>query len=317
MAAVTVKETPARGAVVQPARTVGARSRRVLTPYAFLVPALLAIGAIIVYPIYFNIQLSLTDTKLRANVLGDFVGIENYQRILGDEDFWRALQASASFTIPSVVVSFLLGFAIALVLNEIGRARPVFMALLLIPWVISPVITAYAWRFLFSDEFGLINQVLLDLGIIERNVAWLARPETAVPAVVVASIWRFVPYMMISMLAGLQAIPRELYEAAEVDGAGAWSKFRHITVSELRYIIGVVLMFALIWAFNDFTLPYVMTQGGGSEATRVLPILVWRTAFEALRLGRGAAYAMVILLLLLFFSIVYVQRLLREEKATA
>src|SRR3712207_5879111 len=127
----------------------------------------------------------------------------------------------------------------------------------------------------------------MDLNLIDRNVAWLARPETAVPAVVVASVWRFVPYMMISMLAGLQSIPRELYEAAEVDGASGWSKFRDITVSELRYIIGVVLMFAMIWSFNDFTLPYVMTQGGGSEATRVLPILVYRTAFDALRLGRG------------------------------
>jgi multiple sugar transport system permease protein len=316
MAVVTTGDAQSRATVARPSRRA-VLARRWLTPYAFLFPALLALGAVILYPIYFNVRLSLTDTRLRANVLGDFVGLANYERILTDEDFWLALRASANFTIPSVLVSFVLGFAVALLLNEIGKARPIFMALLLIPWVISPVITAYAWRFLFNDEFGLINRLLTDLHLIDRNVAWLARPETAVPAVVVASVWRFVPYMMIMMLAGLQSIPRELYEAAEVDGAGAWSKFRHVTVSELRYIIGVVLMFALIWSFNDFTLPYVMTQGGGSEATRVLPILVYRTAFEALRLGRGAAIAMAILLILLFFSVVYVQRLLREEKVTA
>lgn len=317
MSAVTTRDAETRALAAQPSRSRVVVAQRLLTPYAFLFPAMLALSAVILYPIYFNVRLSLTNTRLRANELGDFVGLQNYERILSSQDFWAALRASANFTIPSVVFSFIIGFAIALLLNEVGRARPLFMALLLIPWVISPVITAYAWRWLFNDEFGLINRVLMDLGIIDRNVAWLARPNTAVPAVVIASVWRFVPYMMIMMLAGLQSIPRELYEAAEVDGAGTWSKFRHITVSELRYIIGVVLMFALIWSFNDFTLPYVMTQGGGSEATRVLPILVYRTAFEALRLGRGAAIAMVILLILLCFSIIYVQRLMREEKVKA
>jgi multiple sugar transport system permease protein len=317
VATVTTRDMQGSAGVVVPTRSASAIARRRLTPYAFLLPAMLALGAVILYPIYFNIRLSLTNTKLRADRLGDYIGLKNYEHIIHDQDFWLALKASANFTIPSVLVSFAFGFAIALILNEIGRARPIFMSLLLIPWVISPVITAYAWRFLFNDEFGLINKMLMDLGLIDRNVAWLARPNTAVPAVVVASIWRFVPYMMVMMLAGLQSIPRELYEAAEVDGAGAWSKFRNITLSEMRYIIGVVLMFALIWSFNDFSLPYVMTQGGGSEATRVLPILVYRTAFEALRLGRGAAMAMAVLLILLFFSVIYVQSLLHEEKVKA
>src|SRR3712207_147039 len=123
-------------------------------------------------------------------------------------------------------------------MNEVGRARPVFLALLLIPWVISPVVTGYSWRWLFNDEFGLLNELLKDLGVIDGNVAWLAKPGTAMAAVIVASVWRFVPYMMVTMLAGLQSVPRELYEAAEVDGASAWSKFVNITVSELRYIIG-------------------------------------------------------------------------------
>jgi multiple sugar transport system permease protein len=317
MAAGTIRDSQARTEFASPGRHTTVLARRYLTPYAFLLPSLLVIGAIILYPIYFNVRLSLTDTRMRANDLGDYIGLGNYDRILHSDDFWLALQASAKFTIPSVAISFVLGLGIALLLNEIGRARSFLMALLLIPWVISPIITAYAWRFLFNDEFGLINEVLKDLHLIDRNVAWLARPETAVPAVVVASVWRFVPYMMVMMLAGLQSVPKELYEAAEVDGAGPWSKFVNITLSELRYIVGVVLMFALIWSFNDFSLPYVMTQGGGSDATRVLPIVVYQTAFEALRLGRGSAMAMAVLLILLFFNVLYVQRLLRAEKVKA
>jgi ABC-type sugar transport system permease subunit len=146
-------------------------------------------------------------------------------------------------------------------------------------------------------------------------VTWLAKPDTAFAAVIIASVWRFVPYMMVTLLAGLQSIPRELYEAAEVDGASAWSKFVNITVSEMRYIMGVVFLFSLIWSFNDFALPYIMTQGGPAKATTVLPILLYRIAFEALRFGRGAALAMIIMGILLVISIVYVYRLLREERA--
>jgi multiple sugar transport system permease protein len=219
-----------------------------------------------------------------------------------------------TFTVISVLVAFLLGFAVALIMNEVRRARPVFLALLLMPWVISPIITGYSWRWLFDDQFGLVNKLLVDLHLIDGNVAWLAKPRTAMAAIIVASVWRFVPYMMVTMLAGLQSVPRELYEAAEVDGAGAWSKFVNITISELRYIIGVVVLFSMIWSFNDFALPYIMTEGGPARATTGLPILVYRIAFEALRFGRGAALAMIIMLILLVFSVAYALRLLREQR---
>jgi multiple sugar transport system permease protein len=313
----TVPTTGPVTGISQPTRRRLSVSWHRQTPYLFLAPAMIVLVVIILYPMLFNAQLSVHNTRLVSVGLGDFVGLDNYRRILRDEDFWHSLRVSVTFTVLSVVFSFVIGFAIALVMNEVGRVRSLFLGLLLIPWVISPVITAYSWRWLFNDEFGLVNVVLKELGLIDRNITWLAKPGTAVFAVVVASVWRFVPYMMIMMLAGLQSIPRDLYEAAEVDGAGAWSKFIHITLSELRYIIGVVVMFALIWSFNDFTLPFIMTQGGPSDATNVLPIMVYRTAFDALRFGRGAALAMVILLILLVFSVTYALRLLREEKGTA
>ena len=286
------------------------------TPYLFLAPVLLTLAAVVLYPILFNFWLSLHETRLIAADLGPTVWLENYQKILRDDDFWNALRVSLTFTFASVVFAFVIGFALALIMNEVGRARPVFMALLLVPWIISPVVIGYSWRWLFNDQFGLINKVLLDLGLIERNVTWLAKPDLALGAVIVANVWRFVPYMMIMLLAGLQSIPTELYEAAEVDGATMWQKFVSITVSELRYIIGVVSLFSIIWSFNDFAIPFIMTEGGPSDATTVLPILVYRTAFDALRMGRGAALAVIILLILLIFSVVYVRRLLRPEAAS-
>jgi ABC-type sugar transport system permease subunit len=281
----------------------------------FLAPVLLVLGTIILYPILFNLQISLYNVRRVDQPFGDFLGLENYRWVLRNDDFLNSLRVSFTFTVVSVVIAFVLGFAVALLMNEVGRTRPVFLALLLIPWVISPVVTGYSWRWLFNDEFGLLNELLKDLGVIDGNVAWLAKPGTAMAAVIVASVWRFVPYMMVTMLAGLQSVPRELYEAAEVDGASAWSKFVNITISELRYIIGVVLLFSMIWSFNDFALPYIMTQGGPAQATTVLPILVYRIAFEALRFGRGAALAMIIMLFLLVISVSYALRLLREQRA--
>ena len=317
MSIATTRESVVRTQPARPARRRLSAAWRNKTPYLFLAPAMLVLAVIILYPMLFNAQISLHNTRLISEDLGEFVRFENYQRILRDDDFWHSLRVSLVFTVSTVVISFALGFGIALAMNEIGRARPILLALMMIPWVISPVITAYAWRWLFNDEFGFLNKVLRDLGIVDHNVTWLAKPDTAVAAVIIASVWRFIPYMMIMMLAGLQSIPRELYEAAELDGAGMLAKFRDVTISELRYIIAVIVMFASIWTFNDFTLPYIMTQGGPSGATNVLPIEVYRTAFDALRFGRGAALAMVILLILLFASVIYVRRLLREEKVAS
>ena len=283
------------------------------TPYLFLSPALIVLGIIILYPIFFNLDLSFRDVKLIAQTTGPLVGLKNYAYLATDEDFWNSMRVSAVFTALSVPVAFLCGLGVALLMNELGRTRSFFLTLLLIPWIISPVVTGYAWRWIYNDQFGLLNKVLTDLHVIDQYVGWLAAPDSAMAALIVANVWRFIPYIMVMLLAGLQSVPPELYEAAEVDGAGVWARFVNVTVSELRYVMGVVMLFSLIWSFNDFALPYILTQGGPSKATTVLPILVYRVAFEALRLGRGAALAMIILVVLLFFALVYVRRLLSEE----
>jgi multiple sugar transport system permease protein len=227
------------------------------------------------------------------------------------------VKTSFTFAAVSLPAAFVLSLILALSLNEIGRSRPVFMGMLLIPWAISPVVTGYMWRWLFNDTFGLINHLLFSMGVIDQYLPWLAVPGTAIAATIVANIWRFLPYMSIMFLAGLQGIPHDLYEAADVDGASTFHKFIWITLSELRPVIVVVLLFSTIWMLNDFALIFIMTEGGPAKATQVLPITIYRMAFEALRLGRGAAASVLLMVFLLGLSLFYIRRLFGREEISS
>ncbi|MEE2659883.1 MAG: sugar ABC transporter permease [Candidatus Latescibacterota bacterium] len=290
---------------------------RQLTPYYFLTPALLVLAVIILFPIVNNLTMSLQNVRLLKGGGGEFVGLANYARLLGSNTFQGSVKASLEFTFISLPLAFILGLGMALVFNEIRRYRPVFTAFLLVPWAIAPVVTGYMWRWLFHDTFGLVNHFLLSVGLIDENVPWLAQPDTAMVAVVIANVWRFMPYITIMLLAGLQGVPNELYEAAHVDGAGVLRRFGHITLPQLRYVIAVVFLFATVWMVNDFALIYIMTEGGPAKATLVVPISVYRFAFEHLRLGRGAAAAMILLIFLLSVSAVFIRVLFSDRRRQA
>lgn len=291
-----------------------ARLHQQLTPYYFLLPALLVLAVVILYPVLSNIIMSLHKVRLLKAAGGDeFIGLANYARLLGSATFLKSVSASLRFTLISLPIAFVLGLGLALVFNEIRRYRPVFTAFLLVPWAIAPVVTGYMWRWLFHDNFGLVNHFLVSVGLVDANVPWLAQPDTAMAAVVVANVWRFMPYITIMLLAGLQGVPSELYEAAHVDGAHVLQRFWYVTIAQLRPVIGVVFLFATIWMVNDFALIFIMTEGGPAKATQVVPITVYRTAFEHLRLGRGAAAGLILLVCLLSLSVVFIRALFRKE----
>jgi multiple sugar transport system permease protein len=285
-----------------------------LTPYYFLTPALAVLTVVILFPIVSNLFMSVHKVQLLKGGEDQFVGIDNYLRLLGSSTFQGSILASLRFTFLSLPLALVLGMAMALVFNEIRRARPVFTACLLVPWAIAPVVTGYMWRWLFHDSFGLINHFLLTVGIIEANIPWLAQPHTAVAATVVANVWRFMPYITIMLLAGLQGIPGDLYEAAHMDGANILERFFHITLPQLRHVMAVVFLFATIWMVNDFALIFIMTEGGPAKATLVVPITVYRFAFEHLRLGRGAAAAMILLVFLLSVSAVFIRVIFSSQR---
>ncbi|HIL09049.1 MAG TPA: sugar ABC transporter permease [Candidatus Latescibacteria bacterium] len=261
--------------------------------------------------------MSVYKVKLFRGAGDEFVGMANYAKLLGSRTFVNSIWSSVRFTVYSLPVAFVLGLGMALIFNEIKKYRPVFTGFLLVPWAIAPVVTGYMWRWLFHDSFGLINYGLLSLGIIDTNIAWLAQPDTAVGAVVVANVWRFMPYITIMLLAGLQGVSTELYEAAHVDGANIFERFFHVTLPQLKHVIGVVFLFATIWMVNDFALIFIMTEGGPAKATQVVPITIYRIAFEHLRLGKGAAAALILLLFLLSMSMIFIRVLFREERKKA
>lgn len=290
------------------------RKRKNIVPYLLLTPALLILSVTILYPMVSNAVMSVERVRLLKGGGGEFVGTANYVKLFGSQSFRSSLMVSFEFVALSLPIALILGLGLALILNEIRRYRALLLACLLIPWAISPVVTGYMWRWLFHDSFGLVNHFLMSAGIVDTGVPWLARPDTAMIAVVVANVWRFMPYITIMLLAGLQSIPKDLYEAANMDGAGIVQRFLHVTLPQLRQVLAVVFLFATIWMMNEFPLIFIMTEGGPAKATQVLPITIYQIAFEHLRLGRGAAASMILLLFLVVTSGIFIRFVLRGDE---
>src|SRR5215831_20908452 len=245
------------------------RMRRLLIGYSYLVPAALCMLATVVVPIGMAIKMSLYHDVLYKPQDYRFIGLGNYVRLVQDPVFWLTLWNSVVWVFGSVVLQFLAGFAAALLLHQAFRGRALVRTLSLLPWIIPGVVVGLIWEWLYQPNYGVINDLLLRAGLMQERVAWLSSPDLAMGAVVFTNVWRGIPFFSIMLLAGLQAIPDELYEAAQVDGAGVTSRFWHITVPLLRPIIVVATATRIIWTFNYADLIFVMTGGGPANATQI------------------------------------------------
>jgi multiple sugar transport system permease protein len=283
------------------------------TAVVFLLPLFVLVVALIGYPVYRAVWLSFTD-KL-VGYPERFVGLRNYRYLLADDTFHTVVKNGLVFTVGSVALKLVTGLAMALVLNAVVRGRNFFRGLLLLPWITSTVIIALTWRWMF-DAFpgrGFFNSFLLDLGLVTRPIAFMATPAGAMAAVIVANWWRGFPFFGVSYLAGMQAIPRELYEAAAVDGAGNWRRFWHVTVPGLKHIIIVTTLLSLIWTINDFNIVYVMTRGGPGTATQIFATYSYDVAFNQLRWGRGVTVSIFSVPVLVVGIILVSRYLLRQR----
>jgi multiple sugar transport system permease protein len=290
-----------------------ARSRDATTALLFLLPLFLLVVGLILYPFGRAIWLSFTD-KL-VGYPERFVGLRNYAYLIEDDTFHEVIRNSLVFTVGSVALKVLTGLAMALTLNGLWRWRSFFRGLFLLPWITSTVIIALTWRWMF-DAFpgrGFFNSVLLDLGLLSRPIAFMATPEGAMAAVIVANWWRGFPFFGVSFLAGMQSIPGELYEAASVDGAGPWRRFWHITLPGLEHVMIVTVLLSLILTINDFNIVYVMTRGGPGTATQVFATYSYEVAFNQLRWGRGVTIA-IFLVPVLVVGIAFISRRLLRER---
>jgi ABC-type sugar transport system permease subunit len=298
-------------------RGVGFGLTRVLGPdyrlgYLFVVPMVLLVLALVAYPFAYAIYLSLT--RKYVGVPPVFVGLDNYVKLTWDGFFHRAVINSFVFTFGSVAVKLVLGMGMALVLTSTIRFRSFFTGVLLIPWVAPTVVSALNFLWIFDYSLGVLNYLLVRVfHVLPHGVGWLSEPRTAMASVIAVNIWRGFPFFGISFLAGMKAIPAELYEAASVDGAGVVQRFRHVTLSGIRNILLIVVLLSTIWTFNDFQIVYILTKGGPGGATQVLPVLTYEIAFGAQRLGEAIAVALY-MLPALAFVIILLARYMRRGR---
>ena len=275
------------------------RLRRVLGPdyrmaYLFVTPIFLFVLSLVAYPFCYAVYLSMTHKLVGLPPV--FVGFENYVRLAWDGFFQRAVVNSAIFTFGSVGFKMVLGVVMALVLTSNIRWRSFWTGVLLIPWVAPTVVSALNFLWIFDGSLGVLNYLLVRVfHILPQGVGWLSEPHTAMASVVAVNIWRGFPFFGISFLAGMKAIPAELYEAAEVDGASVVQRFRHITLPGIRNIMIIVVLLSTIWTFNDFQIIYILTKGGPGGTTMVMPVFTYETAFGAQRLGEAIAVALYLL----------------------
>ena len=267
-------------------------------PYLLLLPSLALIFLIEFYPFINGVSFSLHRGTLLGT--GAFVGIGNYLRLFNSSSFYNSLWFSFIFAFFNVLVSYLLGLALALFLNLDFPGRGFCRVALLIPWIVPAVVSIVSWKWLIADRGGLVNIMLGSFGI--GPIYFLSESGWAMVAVIVIKIWRSFPFMMLSLLAALQVIDRALYEAGKIDGAGHWQLFRHITMPHLKNISIVQAILMIIWSINDFETPFLLTQGGPANATENLILLSYRYTFGRNDVGLGSAVAILTLIVLMVLS---------------
>ena len=286
-----------------------------LFPYTLLTPALTVTILIIFFPILQTAVMSLFNYVIWKPKETRFIGLDNYLQALQDEVFWISLKNTIFWIVGVIVLQLLLGFVTALLLNREFRWRGLARSLILIPWVTPSVITALMWRWMYDGNNGVINDLLVRVGLLKSYFPWLANSATALPAIMVALMWQGFPFFAIMILAGLQAIPRTLYEAAEVDGATRLQMFGRITLPMLMPILLTSILLRIIWVANSMDVIFVMTGGGPGYATHTLPVFAFIRAYKGLDFGYASTIAIFLTLLLIAIVAGYVIRVLRTQEA--
>lgn len=281
-----------------------------------IAPSLVLVMIVVFYPLVRGIVTSFRFSSLTRPDYSPFIGLDNYREFLGSPEFWPLLRNSIVWTVGTVVLQFALGLGIALLLNEPIRCRGLLRGIIVIPWVVPSVLVALMWKWLFHAQAGLINSYLIKWGLINEYIPWLGQSKTALGAVMVAAVWQGTPFFVVTLLAGLQSIPTELYEAAAVDGASGWARFTRVTMPMLKPTATISTTLAFIWRFNWIDLLYNMTKGGPGISSHTLATYGYIMSFTYGRLGYAAAIATVMLLLILGFAVVYLKQVVKAQEDT-
>ncbi|MGB3306843.1 MAG: sugar ABC transporter permease [Thermomicrobiales bacterium] len=297
---------------VKPLRTsrLSLANRQALTGYLLVVPALVLLLGLVAYPFFFAIFISFTDRVVgRA---GTWVGFDNFRYLFNQPSFMKTVSNTIIMVVVSDIAKLFIGLGLALLLNQAVPGRGLMRAVVMLPWAMPGFIAFLVWKLLFIPIGGGLNLILTETGIYTGVIDWLGQKSTALPAVIIATVWRGFPFWAISFLAALQGVPQDLYEAAKCDGATAFQRFRHVTLPSIRPVILVVVLMSSIWTANSFENIWIMTQGGPSDATMVFPVLAY-FGMQTQRLGEAAAVsvAMIPALLILVFLVTW---LIKEDE---
>ena len=295
------------------AATVLARRRRFrLTSQdwfglSLTLPTLIAIFSIVLLPFLSSLVMSFYQRDLTRPQLDAFVGLGNYIRLLGDARFLNSLRATAIFSLTSVVFEVTLATGIALVLNQQFRGRGLVRGLIILPWALPSIVNAAMWKWIYNADYGALNALVTQLGLVDRYQVWLSNPGAAMGLLILANVWKETPFSTLLILAALQSIPTELYEAARVDGASAWQQFLFITLRLILPVVMIAGLLQMIWGFQTFELAYVVTGGGPFSTTELISLRIYTQTFRSLRFGYGASMAYLTSLVLLIPAVFYIR----------
>lgn len=280
-----------------------------------ILPSLIVMLALMLYPLLTTLVLSFQDASLARPAEREFIGLENYISALRSRFFWETMGRTAYFTVVSVGAEIVLGIAIALLISARLRGWRFLRTAIIIPWAVPTIVNGVMWRWIYNADYGALNGLLKQLGLIDRYIPWLTDPAASMNLVIFADIWHSVPFVVLIVSAALATLPVELYEAAAIDGANSWQRFQRLTLPLLRPAILVVLVIRTVEAFRVFDIIYTMTRGGPVNGTMVISYLTYEETFRYLRIGSGSALSFLVSIFIGLLALVYVRVLYTEDTA--
>ncbi len=284
------------------------------TKFAYKVnlPLIIFLGAVLVFPLIWGICISFTNKTIGGDA--HFTGLKNYEKLISDPEYRRSIVNTIKFTALSIAFKTVLGMFMALALNQKFKGRNVVRALLMIPWTLPNIVVVYNWRWIFNSSGGVANHILKSLHLIDKDLVWFGSAGLALLTVVVANVWRGTPFFGVSILAKLQTISKDYYEAADIDGANIFQKFCYITFPEVKDVTILSALMSTIWTINEFETVYLLTGGGPNGATEVMNVYSYKTAMRSMMLGRGIAVAVLAMPVLMLLIGLLTRRMLPEDK---
>lgn len=273
----------------------------------YIVPALLVVASVMLFPLLYNISLSFFEKSI-YNPDWNFVGIEQYKMLLTDKGFLNALKNTVIWTFFSVLFQFAIGFICALVLSqERVRCRGIWRCLIMLPWILPAVIGSMVWKWMYHSDFGILNTILMNMGIIDSALPWTGSKELALISAIIVNTWKMFPLVILYIEAALQSVPGSLHDAAAVDGANVWNRFKVITWPHISGTCKTVVLLLTIWTLNAFTFIFVLTGGGPGTSSQVLSMFIYKEAFQNFNFGRAATASSILFVIVALFSSIYIK----------